>query len=148
VRSYPHEIIKTALGNVIAQYKWWGAGHDGRNMLSLVVDDEPKIRAYINAVLRREFFETLEAEGGNQALEIVNVAGGAIDLIVTDLQMPNGDGLSFANAVRKTFPSIPIVLLSGRTKPDTVFEFVEKPFAADTLAQVIRKLVARPAKTA
>jgi DNA-binding NtrC family response regulator len=38
--------------------------------------------------------------------------------------------------------------LSGRSKPDTVFEFVEKPFAADTLAQVIRKLVARPAKTA
>jgi CheY-like chemotaxis protein len=117
-------------------------------MLSLVVDDEPKIRAYINAVLRREFFETLEAEGGNQALEMVNVAGGAIDLIVTDLQMPKGDGLSFANAVRKTFPAIPIVLLSGHTKPDTVFEFVEKPFAADTLAQVIRKLVARPAKTA
>jgi CheY-like chemotaxis protein len=117
-------------------------------MLSLVVDDEPKIRAYIKAVLRRESFETLEAEGGNSALEIVQMFRERIDLVVTDLQMPNGDGLSFANAVRKTFPSIPIVLLSGRTKPDTVFEFVEKPFAADTLARVVRKLVARPAKTA
>jgi len=117
-------------------------------MLSLVVDDEPKIRAYIKAVLRRECFETLEAEGGNQALEIVEMVRERIDLVVTDLQMPNGDGLSFANAVRKTFPSIPIILLSGRTKPDTVFEFVEKPFAAETLSQVIRKLVARPAKTA
>jgi CheY-like chemotaxis protein len=117
-------------------------------MLSLVVDDEPKIRAYIRAVLRRECFDTLEAEGGNQALEIVNVVRGCVDLIVTDLQMPNGDGLSFANAVRKSFPSVPIVLLSGRTKPDTVFEFVEKPFTAEALAQVVRKLVARPAKIA
>src|ERR1700674_5436613 len=95
-------------------------------MLSLVVDDEPGIRAYIKAVLRRECFETLEAYRGNQALQIVNVVRAPIDLIVTDLQMPNGDGLSFANAVRKTFPSIPIILLSGRTKPDTVFEFIEK----------------------
>src|SRR5271154_5268839 len=117
-------------------------------MLSLVVDDEPKIRTYIKAVLRRECFETLEAEGGNQALEIVNVVRGAVDLIVTDLQMPKGDGLSFANAVRKAFPSLPIVLLSGRTKPDTVFEFVEKPFTAQTLARVVRKLVTRPAKIA
>ena len=113
-------------------------------MLSLVVDDEPKIRAYIKAVLRRECFEILEAEGGNQALEIVKMVRGRIDLVVTDLQMPNGDGLSFANAVRKTFPSVPIVLMSGRAKPDTVFDFVEKPFTAEALAQVIRKLVARP----
>jgi CheY-like chemotaxis protein len=94
-------------------------------MLALVVDDEPKIRAYIKAILRRECFETLEAEGGNPALEIVETARGRIDLVVTDLQMPNGDGLSFANAVRETFPSIPIILSSGRAKPDTVFEFVE-----------------------
>jgi CheY-like chemotaxis protein len=60
-------------------------------MLSLVVDDEPKIRAYIKAVLRRECFETLEAGGGNQALEIVSVVQGGIDLVVTGLQMPNGD---------------------------------------------------------
>jgi two-component system cell cycle sensor histidine kinase/response regulator CckA len=118
------------------------------SMLALVVDDDPKIRAYIKAILRRESFETLEAEGGNPALEIVERVRGRIDLVVTDLQMPNGDGLSFATAVRETFPSIPIILSSGRTKPDTVFEFVEKPFAAETLAQVIRKLVARPAKTA
>ncbi len=116
-------------------------------MLALVVDDDPKIRAYIKAILRRESFENLEAEGGNPALEIVEMVRGRIDLVVTDLQMPNGDGLSFANAVRETFPSIPIIVSSGRTKPDTVFEFVEKPFAAETLAQVIRKLVARPAKT-
>ena len=50
--------------------------------------------------------------------------GGGVDLTVTDIPMPNGDGLSFANAVRTTFPSVPIILVSARTKPDTVFEFV------------------------
>ena len=46
-------------------------------MLSLVVDDEPKIRAYIKAVLRRSALKSSEAEGGNQALEIVDVVHGA-----------------------------------------------------------------------
>src|ERR1700675_4545169 len=69
-------------------------------MLSLVVDDDPDIRAYIKQILKRDGFETLEAGGGNAALEIVKLLDGCLDLIVTDIQMPEGDGLSFANAVR------------------------------------------------
>jgi CheY-like chemotaxis protein len=117
-------------------------------MLSLIVDDDPFIRAHIKVLLQREGFETLEAESGNSALEVVKVLRGFVDLIVTDIQMPNGDGLSFANSVRRRFPVVPIILVSGGARPNTDFEFVEKPFAAVTLARAVRKLVPRIAKTA
>jgi CheY-like chemotaxis protein len=117
-------------------------------MLSLVVDDDADIRAYIKRILQRDGFETLEAEGGNAALEIVKLLDGCLDLIVTDIQMPEGDGLSFANAVREVFPSVPIILVSAHTRPDTVFEFVEKPFGFATLMRAVRKFVARTPKTA
>jgi two-component system response regulator PilR (NtrC family) len=117
-------------------------------MLSLVVDDDRAIRSYIRVLLQREGFETVEAAGGKAAMEIVKMLGGCVDLIVTDIQMPDGDGLSFANAVRKSFPSVPIILVSARARPDAVFEFVEKPFASATFVRVIRTLVPRPAKTA
>jgi DNA-binding NtrC family response regulator len=97
-------------------------------------------------ILEREGFYTLEAEGGNPALEIVEMLRGSIDLIVTDIQMPDGDGLSFANAVREKFPAVPTILVSGGPRPDTAFEFVEKPFASAALVQVVRKLVDRTAQ--
>jgi two-component system, cell cycle sensor histidine kinase and response regulator CckA len=109
--------------------------------IALIVEDDPAIRAYIRLILQRENFETLEADGGNPAFEMVAASGGALDLIVTDIQMPNGDGLTFANAVRKAHPSVPIILTSGHSKPDTAFAFIEKPFSWATLVSVARKLV-------
>ena len=111
-------------------------------MRSLVVDDDVSIRAFIRTVLERERFETIEAEGGTQALEIVDRFAGRLDLIVTDIQMPQGDGLTFARAVRKRFPSIPIVLVSGYAAPDAAFPFLEKPFTWAELAALVRRLAA------
>jgi two-component SAPR family response regulator len=92
--------------------------------------------------------KTLESDGGNPAWEIVKMLVGGVDLIVTEIQMPNGDGLRFADVVRTTFPLVPVILVSARPRPDTVFEFVEKPFASSTLMRVIRRLVRHIAKTA
>jgi CheY-like chemotaxis protein len=74
--------------------------------------------------------------------------GGRLDLIVTDFQMPGGDGLTFANAVRQSFPAIPIVIVSGHAKPSPVFPFLEKPFGWAALASTVHKLMASPAKSA
>jgi two-component system cell cycle sensor histidine kinase/response regulator CckA len=110
---------------------------------SLVVDDDPSVRQYVSRVLQRENFRTLEAENGADALQIVQDLEGSVDLIVSDIQMPNGDGLSLAKAVKKWFPSVPVILVSGNAKPDFAFEFVRKPFLPATLMNVVRKLVAR-----
>ena len=116
--------------------------------IALIVDDDPAIRDYIRLVLQRENFEVLEADGGNPAWRIVETLGDSLTLIVTDIEMPNGDGLTFASAVRQVHPSVPIILTSGYSKPDTAFAFIEKPFSWATLVSVARKLAAAKIKAA
>jgi CheY-like chemotaxis protein len=65
-----------------------------------------------------------------------------VDLIVSDIQMPNGDGLSFAKAVKKSFLAVPVILVSGNGQPDARFEFLKKPFLPATLVSAVRKLFA------
>jgi len=113
-----------------------------RRRVALIVDDDPRIRAFIKTILEDERFETLEADGGHGALEIVRALGWTTDLIITDIQMPKGDGLTFARIARELLPSIPIILISGYLRPDDRFEFVQKPFSWVTLANVVRRLVA------
>jgi two-component system cell cycle sensor histidine kinase/response regulator CckA len=108
--------------------------------VSLVVDDEPSVRRYVSAILQQEGFRTMEAGDGAHALQIVQELSGGVDLIVSDIQMPNGDGLSLAQAVKHSFPAVPVILVSGNTQPDADFEFVKKPFLPATLAGVVRKL--------
>ena len=110
--------------------------------VSLVVDDEPSIRKYVSTILQREDFKTLEAEDGARALQIVEALGGRVDLIVTDIQMPNGDGLTLARAVRRLFQAVPVILVSGNAQPDAAFEFVEKPFSPSAILQAVRKVSA------
>jgi two-component system cell cycle sensor histidine kinase/response regulator CckA len=111
--------------------------------VSLVVDDEPAVRKYVSTILRREKFETLEAGDGTHALRLVQELDGDVDLIVSDIQMPNGDGLSLAQAVKSSFPAVPVILVSGNAGPDSGFEFVQKPFLPSTLIKAVRRLLAR-----
>jgi DNA-binding response OmpR family regulator len=110
-------------------------------MPCLVVDDDPDIRAFIRAALQWEAFETVEADGGERALAVVEALAGGLDLIITDLQMPGGDGLTFARSVQDRFPSVPIILISGLPNPDAGFEYIGKPFGWTALLSVVRKVV-------
>ena len=116
--------------------------------LCLVVDDDASIRAYITTVLQRgDHFETLQADSGRRALEIVKKLGAAVTLIVSDVQMPGGDGVSFAHAVRELLADVPIILVSAAAQPRDAlgYEFIEKPFAPAELLQVVRRvMVQRP----
>jgi CheY-like chemotaxis protein len=114
-------------------------------MLSLVVDDDSAIRTYIQSILHSENFETLEAQDGKHALEMVQMLDGSVDLIVTDIQMAGGDGISLARAVRSSYPSISIILVSGYCKPDLNFDLIEKPFSWATMVSVVRRVMARAA---
>ena len=98
---------------------------------------------YVTTILRGEDFHTLEAEDGAEALEIVEDLGGGVDLIVTDIQMPNGDGLTLANAVKNSFPEVSVILVSGNPQPDAGFEIVPKPFSPGALLQAVWGVLAR-----
>jgi two-component system, cell cycle response regulator CpdR len=81
--------------------------------ISLVVDDEPSVRNFIMAVLQSDGFQSIEAENGAQALELLRKPGTDVDLVVTDIKMPLMDGMTLACSVRAEFPAIPIILVSG-----------------------------------
>ena|ERR1035438_6813865 len=125
-----------------------GLTSGSRMPLTLVVDDEPAVRGLISAILREEGFQTLEAGDGTQALQIVMALDGEVDLIVSDIQMPNGDGLSLARAVGVSHPEVPIILISGHVKPDAGFEFVQKPFSENVLLKAVRSMLGCKSRTA
>ena len=100
----------------------------------------------MRTILERDQFQVIEAENGVQAAKTVQELGDAIDVIVTDIYMPGGDGLTFASSVREAFPLLPIVLVSGygdppwKRFPSTSFGFVPKPFLPATLLAAIAKV--------
>ena len=90
--------------------------HDRRKPAVLVVDDDPGIRELISTVLREAGFDVHEAEDGLAALVIL---GGLLpDAIISDLEMPRMSGYELVPAVRRRFPQIPVIVLSGAAHSD------------------------------
>ena len=114
---------------------------------SLVLDDEPSIRKLIRSILAIEHIQTIEAENGARGLEIMRESGSTVDLIISDIRMPDVDGISFARSVRQTHPRVPIILVSGYLEGEKAPDcdgFVEKPFRVGTLLDVVRGVLAGP----
>ena len=113
--------------------------------LCLIVDDEPALRTYLSLLLQRRGIQSLEAENAVEALRILHKRGGAIDFLITDIQMPGDiDGTDLAYSVKNLFASVPVILISGAVeKAPTGFAFVRKPFRADEILSAIDKVLIR-----
>ena len=77
----------------------------------LVIDDDPSLRRTLRRMLERAGHQVVEAEDGARGLDLVRAA--APDLVVTDLLMPEQDGIETINMLTAEFPGIPIVAVSG-----------------------------------
>ena len=77
----------------------------------LVVDDEPAIRDLLVIMLETSGHTVSTAEDGVQAPKIM--ASQPIDVVITDLLMPERDGLEFISEIRKKFPKVKIIAMSG-----------------------------------
>ena len=104
--------------------------------LALIVDDETTIRLYVKAVLQQHVFETIEAADGIEALNLLRNDVG-VDVLLSDVQMPNMDGIALARAVRAEFPAIPLILMSAYCSPELDVHFLPKPFTPATLLAAI-----------
>lgn len=83
----------------------------------VVVDDHAPFRTIVRLLLERERFEVVaEAADGTTGLEAVRQH--APDLVITDLQMPRGDGFDLAAAIRGVAPDVLVVLITGVDGPD------------------------------
>lgn len=111
----------------------------------LLVDDDHDVLGANARYLRTNGIEVIVAESAQNALG--RLTEQPVDVIVTDLRMPNCSGLEFAASARESRPLIPIVFFSGYAQvPDVVaamklgaVEFLEKPIEPEELLSVIRK---------
>src|SRR5258708_17489688 len=79
----------------------------------LIADDEESMRSLVARAIAMDGHETVTAEDGAEALEILNREGGAFDLLLTDIKMPVMDGIALALAVARDFPRVTILLMTG-----------------------------------
>ena len=123
---------------------------DGAAAVVLVAEDETLVRLLANDILSEAGYRVLEARDGQEALTILEVRGG-VRVLLTDITMPNVDGISLANIVRARWPQIGVVITSGalpEAKNLVVPEwarFVRKPYARETLLRELREVVAESA---
>jgi two-component system cell cycle sensor histidine kinase/response regulator CckA len=119
----------------------------------LLVEDEEAVRSFAARALRMRGYNVLEASGGEEALEIVKEQAGSIDLIITDVVMPNMDGPTMVRNVKILHPDLPVIFMSGYAeeafrKNDQSSEdihFLPKPFGLKQLAAKVKEVLSEPA---
>jgi CheY-like chemotaxis protein len=117
---------------------------DGRRDTILLVDDDWMIRRAGTLLLRRLGYFALTAENGREALERCN-ANRNIRLVILDLVMPVMGGEETLAALRKTTPSIPVVLSSGFLDSQIYLlpadGFLPKPYGLNDLAEALERIL-------
>lgn|SRR5262245_51072907 len=85
-------------------------------MRILIIEDNSELREYLRVALEAEKYEVLTAAHGREALAYLN--GHRVDAVITDLFMPEMDGIETVAAVRKHFPDVRVIAMSGRSGVD------------------------------
>lgn len=116
----------------------------------LLVEDERAVRTIATQALTLRGYHVLEADNGDSARDILDSHEGAIDLLITDVRMPGMSGLDLASEVRRRFPTIKIIFMSGYTedslehwREEVGIDFLAKPFRLEALIRATRTLVER-----
>jgi len=116
----------------------------------LLVEDEEAVRSFAARALRMRGYNVLEAGGGEEALEIVKRDGDKIDLVITDVVMPNMDGPTMVRHVKVLKPDLQVIFMSGYAEEafrrnDQTSEnihFLPKPFGLKQLAAKVKEVLA------
>jgi PAS domain S-box-containing protein len=113
------------------------------NATVLVVDDDPLVRPTVVQYLRDLLYTVVEAESGQQALEMVRWA--PPNLVVTDFAMQSMDGATLATRLRLMQPALPILVITGHADRERLAgeEVLDKPFTQARLADRVLRLLGR-----
>ncbi len=116
----------------------------------LLVEDEDGVRVFGARALRGKGYTVLEASSGEAALAVLESYGGDVDLLITDVVMPQMDGATLVTNVRKDRPGLKVIFMSGyaedafrKSLDSTVaINFLPKPFSLAQLAQRVKDTLA------
>ncbi len=147
-RHVPDERERTAAAEVEEESKT--ADLTG-NASILLVEDEEAVRAFAARALTSRGYKVYEAPTGIEALDVMEEADGKIDLVVSDVVMPELDGPSLLKELRKKRPDLKIIFISGyaedafkKNLPEGEdFQFLPKPFSLKQLAIAVKETLGR-----
>ena len=110
----------------------------------LIVDDDPYFLRVLSRILSGENFQVTTAEGATQAAQVLKE--NSFNIVISDLRLPDGDGLSILQQVRKAGLEVPVVILTAYGEVDSyleamnagVTEYLNKPVKSEELIAVVR----------
>jgi DNA-binding NtrC family response regulator len=115
-------------------------------MRILVVDDDVIVIKSCRRILEAEGFEVTTVPSADEALEKIKIYD--FDLLVMDVKMPKHDGIFLMREIKKNWPDIPIIVMSGYPTPEAIadvvrlgaVQFIPKPFKPDEFMKSIRQV--------
>jgi two-component system, cell cycle sensor histidine kinase and response regulator CckA len=119
----------------------------------ILVEDDDAVRTFGGRALRNKGYRVVEAKSGETALELVRDASGRINLLITDVVMPQMDGPELIREVRRIDPDIKVIFISGYTEDafrqrlgsDSDIHFLAKPFSLKQLAIKVKEVIGETA---
>ena len=117
----------------------------------LLVEDEDAVRTFAARALQTRGYEVLQADCGEAAIALVQDFEGKIDLVVSDVVMPNMDGPTMVKELRDKLPGAKIIFVSGYAEdafeksldPEQQFHFLPKPFSLKQLAAAVKDVMGK-----
>ncbi|GLQ09025.1 signal transduction histidine kinase [Devosia yakushimensis] len=120
----------------------------------LLVEDEESVRAFSARALRATGYEVFEADGGEEALEVLEDIDYKIDLMISDVVMPEMDGPTLLKHVRGEMPDLKVIFVSGYAEEsvrrdiedDQSVDFLPKPYSLDQINSKVKEVLQRLGK--
>jgi PAS domain S-box-containing protein len=132
-----------------------GGQEGGRGEVVLVVEDEPGVKRMAERILAKAGYAVIGTTLGSRAIEICAGGGQAVDLLLTDVIMPEMLGTELVEKARAIQPDLQVIYMSGYSHDvlapramtgNGASAFIEKPFNARTLLEAVRRLLDDPAR--
>lgn len=117
----------------------------------LLVEDEESVRAFSARALKATGYEVFEADGGEEALEVLDELDYEVDLIISDVVMPEMDGPTMLKVVREKAPKLKVIFVSGYAEEsvrrdiedDQSVDFLPKPYSLDQINSKVKEVLGR-----
>ncbi len=111
----------------------------------LIVDDEQSMRELLSIMLRKEGFDVVTADNGESAIKAVQAD--IYDLVITDIRMPNIDGIDLLRAVKEISPETVVIVITAYATTETAvdalklgaYDYITKPFKNEEIKLVVQK---------
>ncbi|MBX2806388.1 MAG: response regulator, partial [Hyphomicrobiales bacterium] len=146
----PAQPVGTSVDKPVKKEKEAGKDLTGSATV-LLVEDEDAVRSFAARALTTRGYKVLEASSGAHALEVMNEHQADVDIVVSDVVMPEMDGPTMLKHLRKTNPGLKIIFISGYAEDAfrnglseddaSTFAFLPKPFSLKVLAEKVKDIL-------